>query len=50
MYPCTKFQSIWKTSDFGTKLPPKIMNDKNLKKRTSTAAVDTRYLKVEVAE
>ena len=22
MYPCTKFDLIWRTSDFGTKLPP----------------------------
>ena len=32
MYPCTKFQLIWKTSDFGIKLPQKIMNDKNFEK------------------
>ena len=29
MYPCTKFQLIWRTSDFGTKLAIKNMNDKN---------------------
>ena len=23
MYPCTKFQSIWRTSDFGDKFAPK---------------------------
>ena len=28
MYPCTKFQLIWRTSDFGTKLVQKNMNDK----------------------
>ena len=32
MYPCTKFQLIWRTSDFGTKLPPKIMMDKTFDK------------------
>ena len=31
MYLCTKFQSSWRTS-FGTKLPPKIMIDKNFEK------------------
>ena len=32
MYPCTKFQLIWRTSDFETKFAPKNMNDKNLRK------------------
>ena len=32
MYPCTKFQSIWRTSDLGTKLPQKVMNDKKIEK------------------
>ena len=32
MYPCSKFQLIWRTSDFGTKLAQKNMNDKNLGK------------------
>ena len=32
MYPCTKLQLIWRTSDFGTKFPPKNMNDKNFEK------------------
>ena len=31
MYACTKFQSIWRTSDFGTKFAKK-MNDKNFEK------------------
>ena len=31
MYACTKFQLIWRTSDFGTKFP-KNMNDKNVEK------------------
>ena len=32
MYPCTKFQLIWRISDFGIKFAPKIMNDKNFEK------------------
>ena len=32
MYTCTKFQSIWRTSDFGTKFVLKNMNDKNFEK------------------
>ena len=32
MYPCTKFQLIWRTSDFGTKLVQKNMNDKKFAK------------------
>ena len=32
MYPCTKFQLIWKTSDFGTKFDSKNMNDNNFEK------------------
>ena len=32
MYPHTKFQSIWITLDFGTKLAQKNMNDKILGK------------------
>ena len=32
MYACTKFQLIWRTSDFETKFVPKNMTDKiNLK-------------------
>ena len=33
MYPCTKFQFIWRTSDFQTKVAEKNMNDKNFEKR-----------------
>ena len=29
MYPCTKFQSIWRISDFGTTFAQKNMKDKN---------------------
>ena len=32
MYPWTKFQLIWRTSDFGTKLAQKNVNDKNFLK------------------
>ena len=32
MYPCPKFQSIWITSDFGTKLPKTIMKNRNFEK------------------
>ena len=32
MYPCTKLQSIWRTSDFQTKLDQKNMTDKNFEK------------------
>ena len=32
MYPCTKFQLIWRTSVFGTKLAEKNMNDNNFEK------------------
>ena len=32
MYPCTYFQSIWRISDFETKLAQKNMNDKNFEK------------------
>ena len=32
MCPCTKFQIIWRTSDFGTKLAQKSMNDENFDK------------------
>ena len=32
MYPCTKFELIWRTSDFGTKFAQKSMNDKNFGK------------------
>ena len=32
MYPCTKFQLTWRTSDFVTKLAQKNMNDKNAEK------------------
>ena len=32
MYPCTKFQSIWTTSDFETKFAQKNMTDKNFEK------------------
>ena len=27
MYPCTKFQLIWRTSDFGTKFAQKNMSE-----------------------
>ena len=33
MYPSTKFQLIWRTSDFGTKFAQKNMNNKNFEKR-----------------
>ena len=33
MYPHTKFQLIWITSDFGGKFPQKNMNEKNLENR-----------------
>ena len=32
MYRCTKFQLIWRTSDFGTKFAPKNMNEWNFEK------------------
>ena len=32
MYPRTKFQSIWRTSDFETKFGQKNMNEKNFEK------------------
>ena len=32
MSPCTKFQLIWRTSNFGTKFAPENMNDKNFEK------------------
>ena len=32
MYPCTKFQLIWRTSDFGTEFVQKNTNDKNFGK------------------
>ena len=35
MYPCTKFQLIWRTSDFATKFAPppkKNMNGKSFEK------------------
>ena len=31
MYPGTKFQLIWRTSDFGTKFAPKNMSEKKFK-------------------
>ena len=31
--PCIKFQSIWRTLDFGTKFVQKNMTDKNFEKR-----------------
>ena len=34
MYPCNKFQSIWRTSDFETKFVQKSMTDKNFEKKT----------------
>ena len=34
MYPGTKFQLTWRTSDFGTKFAQKIMSEKKLKKLT----------------
>ena len=33
MYPSTKFQLIWRTSDFGTKFAQKNMTNKNFEKR-----------------
>ena len=32
MNPCTQFQLIWRTSDSGTKIAPKNMNEKKFKK------------------
>ena len=32
MYPFTKFQLIWRTSDFETKFAQKNMTDKNFEK------------------
>ena len=32
MYPSTKFQSIWRTSDFETKFAQRNMTDKNYEK------------------
>ena len=32
MYHCTKFELIWRTSDFRTKFAQKNMNDKNFGK------------------
>ena len=33
MYPCTKFQLIWRTSNFvGPNLPKENINDKNFEK------------------
>ena len=32
MYACPKFQLIWRTSDFGTKLAQKDMNDEHCEK------------------
>ena len=32
MYPCIKFQSIWRKLDFGTKLAPQKMTDKTFEK------------------
>ena len=32
MNPCTKFQSIWRTSDFETKFAQKNMTDKSFEK------------------
>ena len=32
MCPCTKFQLIWKTSDYGTKFAKKNVSDKNFGK------------------
>ena len=33
MYDSTKFQLVWRTSDFGTNYAQKNMNDKNFEKR-----------------
>ena len=35
MYLCTKFKSIWRTSDFGTKFGKKNMNGKKFGKTNS---------------
>ena len=32
MHPCTKFQLVWRTSDFGTDFAQKNINDKNFGK------------------
>ena len=32
MYPCSKSQLIWRTSDFRTKFAPKNVNDENFRK------------------
>ena len=34
LYPGTKFQLTWRTSDFGTKFAQKNMSEKKLKKLT----------------
>ena len=34
MHPCIEFQSIWKTSNFGTKFVQEKMTDKNFEKNT----------------
>ena len=35
MYPCTKFRSICKTSNFWTKFVQKYMNDQKFEKKTN---------------
>ena len=32
MYPCTKFESIWRTSDFETKFAQQKMTEKHFEK------------------
>ena len=39
MHPCTKFDSIWRTSDFGNKLTQKNINDKNFEKINSKIVI-----------
>ena len=39
MYPCKKFQSIWRTSDFETKFAQKNMTDKIFEKINITIAI-----------
>ena len=39
MYPCTNFQLIWRTSNFGTKFAPKNINVKNFEKMNTKIVI-----------
>ena len=41
MYPCTKFQSIWRISDFGTKVAPKKYEWQNFEKKNIKFEIKT---------